>query len=632
MQNKALRRVLENFMFVATLWATAQAAVGTPELDTPQVFLRGIAYDITLNGVDTGSTAPYLQVGDRIYPGEISAPGFVYKNVVAGDESRLSLAAQAEGAVLVATDVPVIPAWISILPPLLAIGIALIIRSVLPALMLGLWLGAWALEGMTPEGVVYGLFSSFEVYVASAVANPDHVTIMLFTFMIAGMVGIVSRNGGMRGIVELIIKGANSAKRGQLAVWSLGLVIFFDDYSNTLVVGNSSRSITDRLRISREKLAYIVDSTAAPIATIALVTTWIGYQVSLIGDAITHLDGLSMSAYSIFLNSILYSFYPFMAMLLVVLIITTGREFGPMLTAERRARSTGVTAPPVKSSVGQDDEAALAMKAGLPPRAINALLPVAVMAGSIMGGLYITGEGDSVSEIVGSADSYRSLMWASLLSAFCAVVMSSAQRLLSLEEIVDAWISGARFTFVAMIILVLAWSMAEISSELHTAEFLIANLGSSLPAPMLPASVFVLAAFTAFSTGSSWGAMGILLPLVLPLSWAIMGANGQSDPEHYYLLYSSVSGVLAGAVWGDHCSPISDTTVMSSLSAGCDHIEHVRTQLPYAVLAGTAALLVGTVPTSFGVPWWIGMLGSAAVTAIALRLLGQPVEDYHSEQ
>lgn len=149
---------------------------------------------------------------------------------------------------------------------------------------------------------------------------------------------------------------------------------------------------------------------------------------------------------------------------------------------------------------------------------------------------------------------------------------------------------------------------------------------------MLPASVFVLAAFTAFSTGSSWGAMGILLPLVLPLSWAIMGANGQSDPEHYYLLYSSVSGVLAGAVWGDHCSPISDTTVMSSLSAGCDHIEHVRTQLPYAVLAGTAALLVGTVPTSFGVPWWIGMLGSAAVTAIALRLLGQPVEDYHSEQ
>jgi Na+/H+ antiporter NhaC len=173
--------------------------------------------------------------------------------------------------------------------------------------------------------------------------------------------------------------------------------------------------------------------------------------------------------------------------------------------------------------------------------------------------------------------------------------------------------------------------MSEISSELHTADFLIASLGDNLPVTMLPATVFVLAAFTAFSTGSSWGAMGILLPLVMPLAWAVMGANGQADPEHYYLLYSSVSGVLAGAVWGDHCSPISDTTVMSSLSAGCDHIEHVRTQLPYALLAGGAALLVGTVPTSFGLPWWAGMLGAAAVTAISLRILGEKVENYYAD-
>ena len=207
-----------------------------------------------------------------------------------------------------------------------------------------------------------------------------------------------------------------------------------------------------------------------------------------------------------------------------------------MLKAERRARSTGITAPPVKSTVGQDDEAALAMKPGLPPRAINALLPVAVMACSIIAGLYITGEGETISDIVGTADSYRALMWASLLSAFTAVVMSILQRLLSLEEIVDAWVSGARFTFVAMIILVLAWSMSEISSELHTADFLIASLGDSLPVTLLPATVFVLAAFTAFSTGSSWGAMGILLPLVMPLAWAVMGANGQADPEHFYLL------------------------------------------------------------------------------------------------
>ena len=618
------------------LLPTTATASADFEMQLPQVFLEGITYDLMVNSpspnlTDNSQPTPLLRVDDFPYTPSSYNGDWIFRDVAVTGADPAVITLELAGEVVERAEIPVIPAWVSILPPLVAICIALLIRSVLPALMLGLWLGAWALEGLTAKGVFTGLFTSFEVYVANAVADYDHATIMLFTFMIAGMVGVISRNGGMRGIVEWIITGANSAKRGQLAVWSLGLLIFFDDYSNTLVVGNTSRSITDRLRISREKLAYLVDSTAAPLATVALVTTWIGYQVSLIGDAIAPLHDLTMSPYSIFLNSILYSFYPFMAILLVVLVITTGREFGPMLAAERRARYTGVTAPPVKSRVGQDDEAALAMKEGVPPRAFNALIPVAVMILGILVGLYVTGEGDTIGEIIGSANSYRALMWASLAGALVAIVMTAAQRLLTLDEIVDAWVSGARFTFIAMIILVLAWSMSEISRELHTADFLIASLGDSLRAAALPAVIFVLAAFTAFSTGSSWGAMGILLPLVLPLCWAIMGMEGLTQDEDYFILYSSVSGVLAGAVWGDHCSPISDTTVMSSLSAGCDHIEHVRTQLPYALLAGAAALGFGTLPTSFGLPWWVGMLAAAAVTVVGLRLLGQPVDDYRPE-
>ena len=613
-------------------WANAAS---TPEVSLPQVFLQGIAYDLDVTAPPHAmaqlANPPVLRVDGEVYTATPLADTWRFHDVVVTASPNVRVELELDGQPIQQADVPTIPAWVSVLPPLVAIGMALLIRSVLPALMLGLWLGAWALEGLSSKGIFIGLFASFEVYVANAVADFDHATIMLFTFMIAGMVGIISRNGGMRGIVEWIITGANSAKRGQLAVWSLGLLIFFDDYSNTLVVGNTSRSITDRLRISREKLAYIVDSTAAPLATVALVTTWIGYQVSLIGDASVHLEGLEMSPYSIFLNSILYSFYPFMAILLVVLVITTGRDFGPMLVAEQRARATGETAPPVKSKVGQDDEAALAMKEGVPPRAMNALIPVIVMVMGILIGLYITGEGDTISEIVGSANSYRALMWASLAGALTAIVMTAAQRLLSLDEIVDAWVSGARFTFIAMIILVLAWSMSEISRELHTADFLIASLGDSLPAAALPAVIFVLAAFTAFSTGSSWGAMGILLPLVMPLCWAIMGLEGLIASEDYFILYASVSGVLTGAVWGDHCSPISDTTVMSSLSAGCDHIEHVRTQLPYALLAGAAALGFGTLPISFGLPWWAGMLGAATVTVIGLRVLGQKVPDYRPD-
>ena len=615
---------------------TSPALANQESVSLPKVFLEGIPYDLTVSSAGAPHASslgvpPKLIVNDRSYDAHKRGDNWVFLGVVAQDASTVQLRLMVNNTLASDRSVPVIPGWVSILPPLLAIGMALLLRSVLPALMLGLWLGAWALEGMSLEGIFYGLFDSFEVYVVNAVADRDHVTIMLFTFMIAGMVGVISRNGGMRGIVEWIIKGANSARRGQLAVWSLGLVIFFDDYSNTLVVGNTSRSITDRLRISREKLAYIVDSTAAPIATVALVTTWIGYQVSLIADATAQLDGLDQSAYSIFLNSILYSFYPFMAIFLMVLVITTGREFGPMRAAEQRARATGVTVPPVTSTVGQDDEAALAMKDGVQPNAINALIPVIVMIIGILAGLYITGDGETISDIIGSANSYQALMWASLLSAFTAVVMTALQGLLTLDEIVDAWVSGARFTFIAMIILVLAWSMSEISRELHTADFLIASLGDSLPASALPATIFVLAAFTAFSTGSSWGAMGILLPLVLPLCWAIMNSQGLAGPEGHHILYASVSGVLAGAVWGDHCSPISDTTVMSSLSAGCDHMEHVRTQLPYAMLAGAAALFCGTVPTSLGLPWWAGMLLAAAVTALGLRLLGEPVEDYRPQ-
>ena len=624
---------MRSWWILGAVWLIGAVLCPSPaysaELDLPRVMLKNIGYDIRLDAdsLDHGAhvEAIRLVVDDQVIPLVKTDDQLIFPKVRAS-QSPQSLQVMAEDTVIGEAEVQVIPAWFSILPPLTAILVALLIRSVLPALVLGLWLGAWALNGLTVSGFFAGFLGGFDIYLTNAVADRDHVSIMLFTFMIAGMVGIISRNGGMRGIVELIIRGANTPKRGQVSVWTLGLLIFFDDYSNTLVVGNTSRSVTDRLKISREKLAYIVDSTAAPVATVALVTTWIGYQVGLIGDAMTRIPDLDLSPYGVFLNSILYSFYPFLAIFFVMLVITTGRDFGPMLKAERRARETGQVVPDSSSTLGADDEAALAMKVGLPPRAMNAIVPVVAMTLAIMGGLYVTGEGETVSDIVGSANSYQALMWASIISVLVAVVMTLSQRLLSLDEIVDAWVSGARFTFLAMIILVLSWAMAEISSELHTADFLIASLGDRLPMGVLPTMVFVLAAFTAFSTGSSWGAMGILLPLVLPLSWAVLGARDSADPEHLYILYASVSCVLAGAVWGDHCSPISDTTVMSSLSAGCDHIEHVRTQMPYALLVGVASIALGTLPVSFGMPWWLGFLLGAGLLVLTLRWLGQVVD------
>jgi len=518
--------------------------------------------------------------------------------------------------------------WISILPPLVAIGLALLLRQVLPALLTGVWIGAWALTGFSPTGMLSALARTADTYVLNAVAEPDHAAVMVFTLLVGGTVGVISRNGGMLGIVERVAAFADNARRAMASTAILGLTIFFDDYANTLVVGNTMRPITDQARISREKLAYLVDSTAAPVACIALVTTWVGYEVGLVRDALATLPELDLNAYLVFLNSIAYSFYPLLALTLVFAVIATGRDFGPMLAAERRARATGKVAPETSAAATMaDDMHDVAPDDGTPCRARNALIPIGVLIGGVVGGMFVTGDGESLREIVGSADPYKSLIWGSLFGSLVAIALSVAGRLLSLEQAVSAWFSGARSMLYATLILILAWSLSAITGELDTAGFLVSLLGDTLHPGLLPALVFVIAAATAFATGSSWGAMGILLPLMVPLAWALMLANGMADPSHLGILYGTVAAVLGGAVWGDHCSPISDTTILSSMASQCDHIEHVRTQLPYALLAGGTALLVGALPAGFGVPWWLCLGASIATVLGVLLALGRAAEN-----
>ncbi|MDX1460088.1 MAG: Na+/H+ antiporter NhaC family protein [Xanthomonadales bacterium] len=519
------------------------------------------------------------------------------------------------------------------MPPLVAIVFALLFRRVIPALFLGLWLGAWLVAGPDLKGLWTGLLESFQVYVLHALANPDRAAIVLFSLMIGGMVGIISRNGGMQGVVNLIVRWANSVRQARLATAWMGLAIFFDDYANTLVVGNTMRPVTDAKRISREKLAYIVDSTAAPVACIALVTTWIGYEVGLIGEAIETLPGLDAEAYLLFLNTIPYSFYPLLAIALVFMIAWSGRDFGPMVQAERRALEHGSFSAEHLSGAMVDDCKPIEPVEGKPCRAINAVVPVLVLVGSVVGGLYVTGmdgldiENPEIKDIIGNANSYKALMWASFLGMFTAVVMTLSQRILDLEETVGAWYQGLKSMLMALIILLLAWSLGEVSEILKTADYLVSVLGESLPPFTLPALVFVVAALTAFGTGSSWGAMGILLPLVIPLTWAVMQGHGLDGDAHMHILYSAIASVLAGSVWGDHCSPISDTTILSSLASGCDHIEHVRTQLPYAMTAGTVAILVCSLPVAAGLPWWLGLAAGLLIMAAALRIFGRRPED-----
>ncbi len=523
--------------------------------------------------------------------------------------------------------------WVAILPPLLTIAFALTFKRVIPALFLGVWLGAWLINDFGFTGLWGGLLDTFQVYVLGALANPDHAAIVLFSMMVGGMVGIISRNGGMQGIVNHIVRWADSARHACLATASLGIAIFFDDYANTLVVGNTMRPVTDSMRVSRAKLAYIVDSTAAPVACIALVTTWIGYEVGLVGDAISKLPDLDAEAYLLFINTIPYSFYPILAIIFVLMVSWSGRDFGPMLQSEVRALRQGSDTTGTDER-GLEESEVIQPIEGKPQRAFNALIPVLVMVLGVVGGLYVTGKQAigaetqaNLHDIIGNADSYTALMWASLLSMMTAALLTVGQRIMDLEEVVNAWYKGASAMLYAMIILILAWSMGEITDVLKTAEFLVTVLGDTLPSFTLPSIVFILAAATAFATGSSWGAMGILFPLSIPLTWAVMSSQGHTSAEHLHLLYSSIAAVLAGSVWGDHCSPISDTTIMSSLASGCDHIEHVRTQLPYALVVGGTSLLTGSLLTGLGAPWWLGMLLGLAVLTLVLRLWGRRAED-----
>jgi len=474
-----------------------------------------------------------------------------------------------------------------------------------------------------------GLLDAVQVYVVGALADADHAAIIVFSLLIGGMVGIISRNGGMQGIVDAIVRWADSAHRACLATVGMGLAIFFDDYANTLVVGNTMRPVTDSMSVSRAKLAYIVDSTAAPVACVALVTTWIGYEVGLIGDALAGLPELQGQAYLVYLATIPYSFYPLLAIAFVVMVAATGRDFGPMLVAEQRARAGEATVGPHLGSSQADDAEPIRPVRGKPHRAINAVLPIAVMLVGVMGGLYVTGmdrvelENPGLKDIVGAADSVKALMWGSLLGAMTAGTLSMVQRILTLEQVVNAWYQGMRAMIYAMIILVLAWALGNITQELKTAEYLVWVLGDALPIQLLPACVFVIAAATAFATGSSWGAMAILVPLVIPLAWAVMQLGGHTGAADMHLFYSSVASVLAGCVWGDHCSPISDTTILSSMASGCDHVEHVRTQMPYALLVGGVGLLGCSLPVAFGLPWWLALGASAALLYLLLRLLGR---------
>ncbi len=537
-----------------------------------------------------------------------------------------------------------IPLWLSILPPLIAILMALVFREVYSALFTGLLVGTsiiFCYQGFSVfASVLKGIFAIADTYIVESMSDKGHLSILIFTMLIGAMVGLITRNGGMRGVVNILSRYARSTRSGQLVTWLLGVLIFFDDYANTLVVGNTMRPVTDRLRISREKLAYIVDSTAAPIAAIAFVTTWIGAELSYIQDGINDI-GLNENAYNVFFNSLAYSFYPVFTLAFILMLVFRRVDYGPMHKAERRSGKGIIGEMHKKLTYEKTVEGDNAEELNkIKPRWYNAVIPVLVIILGTFAGLFYTGWdnevwndcaigfGKKISVFIGNSDSYKALLWSSISGVIVAVILTQVQRLMSLKNTMDSLIKGFKTMLTAVLILILAWSLALITEHMHTAVFISQSmLEVSLSPYFVPAITFILAALVSFSTGSSWGTMAILYPLLLPASWLISQDYGMDHNTSLSIFYNVVSCVLAGSVLGDHCSPISDTTILSSLASSCNHIEHVRTQLPYALTVGAAGVAIGTIPSAYGISQWILFPAGLIVLYVIVLLFGKKIRN-----
>lgn len=609
--------------------------MGSP-LKPPKVIVAGIPVTLELEAPTAG--VPYsieISKNDQLVFSRSGTLPAALDDVLLDASGLYVIRVVSEGTAWESA-VRALPGFFTLLPPLLAIAMALIFRQVVIALFAGVWLGAFFINDSNPIRSFFYVVDHYVIDSLAGSSGSDHVSIAIFTLLLGGMVGVFSRIGGTQGVVDTISRIATTPRRGQLATWLMGIAVFFDDYTNTLIVGNTMRPITDKLKISREKLSYIVDSTAAPVACIAVITSWIGFEISLIKDAFGA-AGIDRNPFTTFVSSIQYSFYPIITLVFGLLVAATTRDFGPMRGAEKRARTRGLVLAENAVPLSNIDQE-ISVANGATPRWFNAAIPIAVVVIGTLVGLVITGRnslsaagetGYSLMDAIRESNSFVALLWSSLSGCVVAILLGLVQRLARLTEIMNAWVAGVKSMMTAFIILVLAWGIGTVCADLQTADYLVSRVSGVLKPEMMPAIIFLVAAAISFSTGTSWGTMTILTPISIPLVLRISELNTIGAGQHEAILLSSISAILAGSVFGDHCSPISDTTIMSSMASGSDHVDHVKTQLPYALTVALITVVLGYLPSGFNLPPALSLVACAAVVFALIRFLGKPERSFY---
>ncbi|HMA61047.1 MAG TPA: Na+/H+ antiporter NhaC family protein [bacterium] len=457
--------------------------------------------------------------------------------------------------------------WISILPPLIAITLAIKTRQVFISLAAGIWMGWIVLTGWRPFA---GLGATLESFV-NVFQEPGNTRVIIFSALVGSLIALTQRSGGVEGFVNFLLKRKwiESRRSAQLLAWFLGVIIFIESSIKILIVGTTCRPLFDRLKISREKLAYIADATSAATCMLIPLNAWGAFTIGLLTSQNVE------NPTSVLISSIPFNFYAIITVVMVFVLVYKNFDFGPMKQAEKRVQNGQLLREGAQPLM---DEDIVEMEPIQDAKHLgrNMLIPVIVMSAFMPIALIITGDGNLTQ---GSGST--AVFWSVMLAIFVAAVMYRFQKIMSVKELMDVILKGAGGMISLAILMMLAFSLGDTCKQLGTGRY-VANLTSQfLHVGLVPVLVFAISGFVAFSTGTSFGTFALMIPLAVPFV-DTLGVN----------LPLVVSAVLGGGVFGDHCSPISDTTLVSSMATASDHIDHVRTQMPYALTAAGFAALV----------------------------------------
>ena len=535
---------------------------------------------------------------------------------------------------------------LTLLPPLVAIILAFITKETVLSLFIGVFVGEFMLcsNDLNIISTIVNAFLNLGSQVISCMADPWNAGIILQCLLIGGVIQLITKMGGAKALADAFAKRADTPRKAQLFTWILGLCVFFDDYANSLIVGPIMRPVMDKLKVSREKLAFVVDATAAPVAGIAIISTWIGLEISLIAAGFQSVGVTNVTGFGIFLQTIPYRFYNIFILIFIVISALTLYEFGPMKKAEQKARARKEDEEIIVPEAPGFDE--VKPVEGVKLSVWNAIIPIGTLIIGALIAFYWSGyttilggedqalitlmqtaplSFDGIFQALSQSDASVALFQAALLASIVAIVMAVGEQILTIEDAISEWIGGMKTIVITGVILLLAWSLGGVIGEVGTADYLVGILSSTIPAWIVPSLIFILGALISFATGTAYGTMSILMPLAIPLAWAV------STGDMSFTIVCT-SGVLTGAIFGDHCSPISDTTILSSMGTSCNHIDHVQTQIYYAIFVAIVAIVFGYIPAGFGIPWYVCGVMGVIVMFIGLRILGEKVDFDEAEE